>query len=74
MGKSHLEKVRPTKEARLKALGLEPLEEGEVCPQVRLRLSAQAWEVFRLMSSKERGHIVQAGLEALGVDYGKAQS
>lgn len=69
----NLNKVRPGKLARLKALGVEALEEGETSFVARVRLPKPAGVVFYRLSARERGQVVEAGLKALGVDYGKEE-
>ncbi|MFN3369717.1 MAG: hypothetical protein ACK4ZX_10060 [Thermus sp.] len=57
----------PPKPLRLKALGVEGLEEGETSVVLRIRGPAGAVQVLATLSPKERGQVVALGLEALGL-------
>lgn len=57
----------PPKELRLRVLGVEALEPGEVSRHVRLRARKEVWETFAALPTKERGRVVEAGLKVLGL-------
>ncbi|RIH84011.1 hypothetical protein Mterra_02118 [Calidithermus terrae] len=69
----HVSRVRPPKERRLKALGVEALEADEVNPRVRVRLRKPVAALLESMSTKQRGEVFEAGLKALGMGVGNEQ-
>lgn len=73
----HVSRVRPPKERRLKALGVEALGPDEVSLKLRVRLGKTTAAVLQALSPKRRGEVVEAGLRALGllegVEDGKAR-
>lgn len=66
---SNLKKDRPSKESRLKTLGVEALEAGEGTYLVRVRMQEQVYAVFSKLDSKQKGRVVEAGLKALAGEY-----
>ncbi|MBO1436077.1 hypothetical protein [Meiothermus sp. CFH 77666] len=68
----HLHRVRPSKEKRLAALGWQPLEAGEVSLHIRVRANKAVIDRFAALSAKERGRVVELGLEALEVEHAQA--
>lgn len=57
----------PPKEIRLRALGVEALEEGEVSRHIRVRGKQEVVERFAALPSKLRGRVVEEGLRSLGL-------
>lgn len=57
----------PPKEIRLRALGVEPLEPGEVSVVTRVRLPEEAVAVVEGLTPEARGRALLLGLEALGL-------
>ncbi|WP_135256789.1 hypothetical protein [Thermus caldilimi] len=62
----HLIRNRPPKEVLAARLGQEPLGPGEAGLRVYVRGEEAALRLFKALSAKERGRVVEAGLEALG--------
>jgi len=56
----------PPLEVRLKALGVEALDEGERSEKVRIRGPEALFRVLEGLSPKERGEALIRGLEVLG--------
>lgn len=65
--KYHLERVRPSKERRLAALGVEPLRPDEVSVKLRVRLRREALVQVERLSPVQRGEALSIGLRALGL-------
>ncbi|MGK0618095.1 hypothetical protein [Meiothermus cerbereus] len=63
----HVGRVRPPKERRLAALGVEALRPDEVSVRVRVRLRKPLAALFDTLPPKRRGEAVEAGLRALGL-------
>ncbi|MCS7219583.1 MAG: hypothetical protein NZ846_11570 [Thermus sp.] len=64
----------PPKELRLKALGVEALEEGEVSQHIRIRGPREVVERFAALPPKVRGQVVEEGMRALGLFEGKVEA
>jgi len=69
----HVSRVRPPKERRLKALGVEALGLGEVNPRVRVRLRKTTAALLESLTPKRRGEVFEAGLRALGMEVGNGE-
>jgi len=63
----HVARVRPPKERRLAALGLEPLGPNEVSARFRMRLDKRVAAVLEGMTPTQRGEALVIGLRALGL-------
>ncbi len=63
--KLHL--VRPPREALAARWGLRLLEDGEAGERVYIRAPAGALERLKALPPEQRGRVVEAGLEALGL-------
>ncbi len=66
----HVNRVRPPKERRLAALGVEALGLGEVNPRVRVRVRRPVAALLESLTPKRRGEVFEAGLRALGMEVG----
>ncbi|PZA06102.1 MULTISPECIES: hypothetical protein [unclassified Meiothermus] len=62
----HVARVRPSKERRLAALGLEPLAPNEVSARVRMRLDREVAALLEGLTPAQRGEVLVAGLKVLG--------
>ena len=60
-------RVPPPKEVRLKALGVEALEPGEVSLRMRIRLPERYLLQVEAVPPKVRGQALLLGLQALGL-------
>ncbi len=63
----HVARVRPPKEHRLAALGLEALGPNEVSARFRTRLDKKVTAVLERLTPKQRGEALLKGLEVLGL-------
>lgn len=64
---SNLPQVRGSKEQLAARFGVKPLEPGEVGGPVWVRAPREVFERFETLKPHERGEVVKAGLEALGL-------
>lgn len=69
--REHLSRVRLSRGERVAILGNQPLKDGELSRQVRVRLQESLWSYFGGLDPIERGAVVEAGLKALGVNHVK---
>ena len=67
----NLNRVRLPRERRAANLGVEPLEPGEHSDNLRIRARREVWEALARLTPRERGRVVEAGLEALGLWKGE---
>jgi len=63
----NLERDRPPREVLAARFGVEPLAPGERSEKVRIRGPGWLFEALEKLSPRERGRVVVAGLEALGL-------
>jgi len=56
----------PPREVLAARFGVEPLEPGEHFGNLRIRAPRKVWEALARLTPRERGRVVEAGLEALG--------
>lgn len=67
----NLDKVRGTREELARRLGQEPLGPGEATRLVHIRGEKEVLDLFAALPAKERGRVIRAGLEALGLMEGE---
>jgi len=70
----NLERDRPPREVLARQLGVEPLEPGEHSDNLRIRARREVWEALARLTPRERGRVVEVGLEALGLWKGEGES
>jgi len=57
----------PPDEIRLKAIGVTRLKPGQATYTPRIRARKEVLEAFLKLDTEQRGQVVEAGLEALGL-------
>jgi len=67
----HLDRVRGSKEELAARWGLEVLGPGEAGRRVYIRAPEEVLAALEALPAKQRGEVVKAGLEALGLLEGE---